>query len=713
MEDHQHLSQPNSQPQKALSTRTDGARDAAYRSSIGIKVPEGEESAQPLPPESTAQRALFQRTPPGTSPDRRRRLGGILISIGLLLLLVGMVLASVTGYQAISADYHSEMAVAQNGLQRLHNALDLLKTLQGNPLNAPAVSQASREFSAASSSFTQVYETLHGLPPILASLPVYGSRLGGALRLLPIAIEVAQAGVAGCAMLNILIPRLKNPLTSANGGLTVADMTLLNRDYTQARQTLNLMISQIKQVQPSDLQLDPRLSGMMASFEKVLPSLQAWLTDADNVMALAPSLLGIGAPANYLIELVDSTELRPTGGFIGNYGIANVSGGRLLSAHITDVYLFDNAYEATGKHTPYPPQLSWFQLARQSWDFRDSNFEADFPTSARYSEMNYQREGGNIPFQGVISITPALIERALTVTGPIFVPRYNEYITAQNLVERIHFHQLGAGRQGDDVPSSDGHSSVRKHFTELLSEQFLARLHTLSPANTAKLLQVLLNSLHTKDLQVYLNAAPAENVLAQLHIDGSIHASPGDGLFVVDANISPSKANAYITDTLKDTVTLDLAGNAVHATTLTYHWAINGPVYGAQVYHDYVRVYLPPGSDLIMQTGWRPWSTASSFNREVVSGMIYLTYSHTDTITLIWMVPRSARLSGSTWHYEYEIQRQAGAQWSIQVQIHLPLCDIITSTTGGLTSSDKKIASISQNLAEDTPTAITYKNTCS
>ena len=52
------------------------------------------------------------------------------------------------------------------------------------------------------------------------------------------------------------------------------------------------------------------------------------------------------------LEVLDSTELRPGGGFIGNYGIATFSGGRLTAAHITDTYLLDKDNLTAGHTIP-------------------------------------------------------------------------------------------------------------------------------------------------------------------------------------------------------------------------------------------------------------------------------------------------------------------------------------------------------------------------
>src|SRR5207253_1568048 len=134
--------------------------------------------------------------------------------------------------------------------------------------------------------------------------------------------------------------------------------------------------------------------------------LQQALDTLEQLLPVAPTLLGVNTPANYLIEVLDSTELRPGGGFIGNYGTATLSAGRLTSASITDTYLLDRSFEDAGHSIRYPAAYSWFTLAPTSWSLRDSNLDADFPTAARYAEEIYREEGGKVPVQGVIAMTP-------------------------------------------------------------------------------------------------------------------------------------------------------------------------------------------------------------------------------------------------------------------------------------------------------------------
>jgi uncharacterized protein DUF4012 len=626
----------------------------------------------------------------------------------IFFLLTLALLCGGDGYQQYSGNYLRDLSLAQVGMQHLRTAETLLKMLPKNPFDAQSVSQAQHEFAASLAAFVQVDNDLKSLPGISTSIPVYGARLSAALHVLPIAIEVSQTGITGCNTLNLIISRFHNPLNAQAQGITMADFTAIEKDFQQIKAALTLIGNQVNHLQPSDLQLDPRLGRYLATFQRDIPQLQAWLETIERLLPVAPTLLGIGKPANYLIEILDSTELRPGGGFIGNYGIATFSGGRLTAAHITDTYLLDKAYDATGRNIPYPSAYTWFDLA-PSWSLRDSNLDADFPTAARYAELNYAREGGNIPVQGVIAITPMLIKRALVITGPINVPEYHETVTAQNLVDRIHYYQVGPGSPGHgDAPSPDGISTVRKRFTALLAEHFLVRVRQVSSSALPRFLQLMISSLRSKDVQVYLNPSTAENLLQSYHLDSSIQSPGGDGLFVVDANISPSKANSLITNGLNDQVAIDEMGNAIHHTTIRYAWVSKGPAYGSDTYRDYVRVYVPSGSVLQTQNGWESRGTSTVFGREAWAGFFTLAYGQTVTITLVWRVPGAAAKDAKGWHYQYLLQRQAGAQWMMHLQITLPSCGVMKNKWGGLVSRNKQAVMLSQSLNKDLDVGADY-----
>ena len=632
---------------------------------------------------------------------KKRRSKKPLILLLALLFVVASVL-SVVGHVRYSGDF----ALAQTGIQHLQKAESLLAASPQSLLDTHVVSQAQTEFSSASQVFTQLNGDLQAIPGVATLVPVYGSRLAAAQNLVPLALALSQSGVAGCDILNALATSLHEPLTPQAHGITLTDLTRIATDLQQISYWFSAASDEVSQLQPAAVQFDPRISKLVTSFSKEAPVIQAWLNDLGQLLPVAPAVLGIGTPANYLVELLDSTELRPGGGFIGNYGIATLSGGRLLSARINDTYLLDKPFVAAGHSITYPPGFSWFNVvAPDSWSLRDSNLEADFPTSARYGEQTYAQEGGNEPLRGVIAITPALIQQALTITGPIAVPEYKEIVTPQNLVDRIHYYQSTGS---DLVLSPDNNSSQRKHFTSLLAEHFLARVRQLAPSASGKLFQVLINGLRSKNLQIYFNAPEAEALLRLAHVDAAIQPAAGDDLLVVDTNIGATKDNGILVNTMNDVITLDTSGNAVHHLKLNYAWPAFNQAYASDIYLDYVRVYAPAGSILQGQEGWEYDGSSNNFGHDVLNGYFELPYGQTNTITLTWTVPHAALHTASGWQYQETLQRQAGAQWMVQTQIILPPCASLTNESGGLKAAGKQNVKLSQPLTENTTIGVDY-----
>ncbi len=642
---------------------------------------------------------------------RKPKKRSILIG-GLLLLFLSGSISTVAGFQAYHT-YHTDLLLAQTEMQHLRTAMTLLKSLQTQSFTSQTIERAQQEFVGALSDGQAIEADLANYSSIAGFVPVYGTRLEAAIHLSALAVDVSQAGISGCKILKIVLTHLGSPLNASTPGLTSADFTTLTKEYQIVKSSLNATMNEAMLVKPSDVSFDSHLATLLQEFQAAIPTVRSVLAEVDQLLPVLPTLLGIATPSRYLLEILDSTELRPGGGFIGNYGIATLAGGRLASAQITDVVLLDGPFSLAGHTIPYPSAYSWFAnyLAPRSWSLRDSNLDADFPTDARNGELNFEREGGNVPLQGVIAITPFFIENMLNITGPISVPEYHETVTAQNLVSLIHFYQLGGAKAGEGsslIAAPGGHSSQRKRFTELLSEDLLARVQQLPAGTVAKFLQLAVSSLHTKDIQLYFNSSNAENVLQLLHLDGKIQSPQGDGLFVVDTNVAANKANGFIVNSVHDQVTIDKLGNAVHRTTITSSWTLAGQNYGSTLYRDYMRLYVPPNSTLSQQGGWQSLGTSTSFGSQVWAGYYTLVFGQTRTITLVWTSYGVAKKDASGWHYQYVLQRQAGTQRTLDLQVMLPSCATVTNKWGGVVSKDKQEVSFNQPFTQDLNVGIDY-----
>ncbi|HEU5376217.1 MAG TPA: DUF4012 domain-containing protein, partial [Ktedonobacteraceae bacterium] len=299
-----------------------------------------------------------------------------------------------------------------------------------------------------------------------------------------------------------------------------------------------------------------------------------------------------------LVQTLDRGELRPSGGFEGQYGILTLQDGRLSPFTLKDIAKLDYGGNGNELGNHPPAQYKWMDFG--NFGVRDANLSADFPTTAKLVMQLFQQEGGG-PVDGDIQVTPVVIEQLLQITGPLHIKEYNETITAQNLEDKLHAYQqnytlIGVQQQ---ITGTDTHQT-RKAFTNLVGSLLLDRAKHLQPRQLIDLGKLLLKDLKSRDLQVYFNNPVAEQWLAQNNYSGAMpQFTRGiDGFMVVQANVSISKAAQFVHSTFNDQVTLDAQGGATHNLTITLNYQQTGPIYGFNSYADYLRVYAPSNAQL-------------------------------------------------------------------------------------------------------------------
>lgn len=668
-----------------------------------------------LPPVVAAWHALRARMSGKTRRELVRSwLAHPVVRLCLLFVFIFGIFQGVWQTMRLYGLARQDTHLASNGFAHLQKAKSLLLTLQQNPLDTTTIAQTHDEFALAHTNFVALAGDLPNFPGFLTATPHYGGELQAAHDVLPTVLTFVQIGLTACDALKTVALRLHNPLQATTQGLSLDDLNVLGHDTTMISSLLHRAILQMQQITPGDLQADPRIGAAFGELKKLLPGMQDGLSTLQTLLPVAPLLLGVSTPSSFLVEVLDSTELRPGGGFIGNYGIATVKGATLSDLFITDVDLLDRPFEFAGKTIPYPAKYQWFNLAN-SWSLRDSNLDADFPTAATYAEQIYHAEGGKVTLQGVVAITPWLIQNAMRITGPITVTEYHETVTADNLTDRIHYHQLKASEGVDYLPAADGHSSQRKRFTSYLFEHFYARVRQILPTTMARFVRLFGDSVHAKDIQLYFNDPTAQSVLTHAQLGATVAAPPtGDSLFIVDANIGAVKANNFITYTAQDRITLAQSGDATHQLTLSWNWpntpesAANIYAAGSTTYQDYVRIYIPPGSMITSQTGWIAKGTGAAFGRSYVAGLFVLPFGHQGSMMLTWTTPHVTTQQASNQRYDLFVQKQAGLAWRMQTVVNLPVCGTQIAVPAHFALTDHQAQS-SQTITQDTKFSFSYR----
>src|SRR5205085_12466843 len=172
---------------------------------------------------------------------------------------------------------------------------------------------------------------------------------------------------------------------------------------------------------------------------------------------------------------------------------------------------------------------------------------------------------------------------------------------------RLHYYQQDNSGIAKQIAVQPGNTSTsdRKRFTSLLASDLLAQVRRAPPDELIAIAREMLHDLKTKDLQVYFTNPQIEALLQQYGDSAQIDRSTThDGLYLVQQNLSASKASQYVKTSMQDTVTIDARGGATHSLQLRLIYNQIGPVYGYDTYRDYLRVYVPPSAHLLYGDGF-------------------------------------------------------------------------------------------------------------
>ena len=551
------------------------------------------------------------------SLSTRKKIMLLVLLVAILLPSLLLIFEGINGYTLYSLEH--------NGMQHLQN---VQKIFTGGPkgntakyLDVNKLRLAQVEVDAANSDFHQLSDKLDhdGSIGLLSSmLPRQINTARSLAHIGADATEIAQQGVRSAITLSpTLTPALSHPL----GGGSATSPIVTPPVLTELGKDIDFILPRLHDMQQYSNGLDLASLPLSDSQRKLITSALPLLSVGEGILTQVRSnmdvigwLLGVDQPRTFLVETMDRGELRATGGFTGQFGELDLNGGRMAPLSLKNIGQFEEDHrdmgspldpvfnKVAGQTAPAP--FTWWPIP--NFGMRDANLSADFPTSAKLIMNQYKYEFGK-QTDGLILFSPFLISHVLQVTGPISVPEYNETITATNLEQRLHYYQLdNVGiRREELVEHVEDPQIARKLFTKRLSGLLLAKVQALPTSKMVGLGKEMLYAMKTKDLQLYFTNDKLEKLIGQYGSTAQIDRSmTHDGLFVVQDNLSVSKASQYVTTSISDNVTLDAKGGATHKMKMRLVYNQTGPVYGLDTYRDYVRVYTPPNSQFISGTGF-------------------------------------------------------------------------------------------------------------
>ncbi|MDZ7798322.1 MAG: DUF4012 domain-containing protein [Patescibacteria group bacterium] len=630
-------------------------------------------------------------------------------SIICLFLIVPLFLLA--GYQNIDKVKGRVLGVSVVAMENLKSAgtaaadFDLEKAQTG-------FVKAGEKFEEAEKELGQINGFLLSL---LKLVPIKGKTITSGQHLLKAGKDMAEIGQ--------LISEKIKPLTS---------QTSLNKNKLNLAESLINLNSNIKRINLlfNDLKghlnkvdadsLPPEYREEVKRVQNILPEFDGYISKMNKVFNIASGFLAPEGQKEYLFLFQNNSEIRPTGGFIGSLALVNVNRGqiKILEVPPRGPYEINDDFQ----EKIIPPKPLW--LINNQWQIQDANWFADFPTSAEKINWFYEKARG-FSVDGIVTLTPDVVVNLLEITGPITLDKYETVITSDNFIEQT---------QKQVELEYDKEVNQPKQIIADLIPLLLEKIFNTQNNKIIDVINTLQKSLKEKDILIYFEDEDLQNKVEKLNWGGQVQKAERDYLMVVNTNIGGGKTDRVIKQEIYHQAEIKADGRVIDTLTIQRRHNGNPENYFTKIKNmDYLRVYVPPGSQLIEVSGFDqidknlliyPEKEAiedsfllsqekdpiihersntritQEFNKTVFANWIGLEVGESQTVTIKYKLP--FKIKDKKDLYSLYIQKQPGAKNSfINTSLTLDQNYQVIDQTDQNTNKAENIIEYSDNLDTD------------
>jgi hypothetical protein len=476
-------------------------------------------------------------TKPRGSRRRRRR----------LLVLLALVILACIGYAA--ARSAQAALAARSGKADLQRAAAALK--------AQHVGQARAAFAAAGRHFAAARHDLHAMGPLL---PVS--------HVIPLA-RLQVRGLETMADVGSLLSASGMHLADAAGGLLTAQHA--GKPLSQSLPQLHAVAiamhgadAALQDAQSRTHTLDGyRLLGPLGhtrtALEAELARAAPQAAETDHGMRLLLWLIGVNGPHRVLVFSQNPDEVRPTGGFLGTYGILTGDRGHVALPSYGDILQWVAGHQDVGLPPSQSPNAFQFASPPEAQGIANVNASPDWEHASNLA-MQFWSDAGGRPVDGVVSLEPQTLARVLAVLGPVQVPSYGVTVTAGNLVRKLDYYT-----HREAVRSQPG--TVRKQFIDDLSHVVVQKVLAAPSSRWLDLGKAMAASFRSGEALIWSADPSVQRDITALGWSGAYPNQPGD--FYADAEFEYGAKNGHaLQRTFTHTVRLKADGSGTAMTTM-------------------------------------------------------------------------------------------------------------------------------------------------
>ncbi len=454
-----------------------------------------------------------------------------------------------------------------------------------------------------------------------------------------------------------------------------------------------------------DRKLVSPLRGVIQDAQQYLPIVDDLLQQAVPMVEILPEVVGFDETKTYLFLLQNNHELRPTGGFIGTYGILKLRNGSIQQLITDNIYNLDRAFEddsetltpqqVVNRQSPEPLQK---YLEQRQLGLRDANWDPDFPSTARFAidfynqeivaardieKQIFMRDPSNKeadfrsrflaePFDGVLAMTPEIIENLLKITGPVVVDGIR--FTDENFQDELSYRVTYEYRELDIDEQS------RKDIIRRIADQITARITSLPYTRLLDVAQIMMESMQSKALLLYSTNDELQDMIIERGWAGEIRNDSLDYLFVVDTNLGSLKTDQFMKRYVD--YQIEQRGGEYIATVTVRHEHTGEFAWNSTRLRSYTRVYVPRGAELLESRG--AMFNDKTKNPDNLPGEVDVSDEHSKTVfgafistepretqelTFVYKLPPSVVQAITEGRYNLLYQKQPGTSHYLTVDL--------------------------------------------
>ena len=364
---------------------------------------------------------------------------------------------------------------------------------------------------------------------------------------------------------------------SADGGIN----TRLVGSYLDFAQTVMPDVEAIlAMAEGTDLSMIDAEGKLAGYIERIKPLL-ALYQEYRDVIPLLRDILGVEKDRLYLIAAQNSTEIRASGGFPGAMGTVRITDGILKMED------FKTVYDVLATYTPKEANIT----SKENKLFhnglkapRDADYCPDFERVAYIWALGYEDKQKE-PIDGVISLTPCIVQRLLAVMGGQIELFDGTVLNGENATKvlqyDLYYKYFGNKKIKNNAEIADDlFADAAKKLMEMLTDN-------LELSYLPGFLSVAKQSFTDRTLMLWMKDEQQQSMIRQMGWHGGLNEDPENPQAGVYYSCTlPSKMGWFLAmDTQIGERTKNEDGSYTYPVTVTFSNTITmDEVYGASVY---------------------------------------------------------------------------------------------------------------------------------